>query len=129
MNCNEQVCVKGDARAEENLRKAQAELARLQAEARAAFSDEVLGAAEWFAYQTKTLERVNQLIAILDDREVPQGAVIQLSGVVPSSRIAMAEEMRNLRIKPVSQTIISLDDVHALLTDVSRQTEETNNAC
>jgi hypothetical protein len=101
----------------------------LQAEARAAFSDEVLGAAEWFAYQTKTLERVNQLIAILDDREVPQGAVIQLSGVVPSSRIAMAEEMRNLRIKPVSQTIISLDDVHALLTDVSRQTEETNNAC
>lgn len=128
MHCNEQVCIKGDARAEENLRKTRVELARLQEEARAAFSSEVLGSAEWFAYQTKTLERVNQLIAILDDPAVPQGAVIQLSGVVPPSRLSMAEETRNLRIKPVSNTINSLDDVHALLADVHHQEEKTNDA-
>jgi hypothetical protein len=86
-------------------------LTRLQADAKAAFSAEVLNAAEWFAYQTKTLERVNQLLAILDDPEVPSGAVIQLSGVTPPSRLAMADEMRKIRIKPVSQSITSLDEV------------------
>lgn len=127
MNCNEQVCVKGDARAEENLRKTQVELTRLQAEAQVAFSEEVLGAAEWFKYQSKTLERVNQLIAILDDPKVPQGAVIQLSGVVPPSRLAMAEESRHLLTKPVSQTITSLDDVRALLAHTSDSAQETAN--
>lgn len=129
MNCNEQVCVKGDARAEENLRKTKTELMRLQAEARAAFSEEVLGAADWFKYQSKTLERVNQLIAIIDNPEVPHGAVIQLCGVAPPSRLSMAEESRRLPIKPVSQTITSLNDVRALLADASGSTQETVDAC
>lgn len=123
MHCNEQVCIKGDIRAEENLRKTRVELAQLQDEARAAFSEDVLGAAEWFMYQTKSLERVDQLIAILDDPEVPLGAVVQLSGVSPPSRLAMAEETRNLHIKPVSQTISTLNDVHALLKIERHQAE------
>lgn len=128
MHCSEQVCVKGDARAEKNLRKTQAELTRLQADARAAFSDEVLGAAEWYAHHSKTLELVTQLIAILDDPEVPHGAVIQPSGVVPPSRLAMAEESRRRLFKPVSQTIASFDDQRTLPTDASGSTQETVHA-
>lgn len=128
MHCNEQVCVKGDVRAEENLRKTQTELTRLQADTMAAFSDEVLGSAEWFKYQSKTLERVNQLVTILDDPEIPQGAVIQPSGVVPPSRLAMAEESRRLFNKPVSQTVVSLDDVRALLADVNGSAQESIDA-
>lgn len=127
MHCNEQVCIKGDVRAEENLRKTRAELSRLQEEARVALSEDALGSAEWFAYQTKTLERIDQLISILDDPEVPLGAVIQLSGVTPPSRIAMAEETRNVHIKLVSQTINTLDEVHALLKEGCCQIEESNN--
>ena len=127
INCNEVVCIKGDVRAETNLRKMHLELTRLQADAKAAFSAEVLNAAEWFAYQTKTLERVNQLLAILDDPEVPSGAVIQLSGVTPPSRLAMADEMRKIRIKPVSQSITSLDEVRALLTDSNMQNKGSSN--
>lgn len=125
IHCNEQVCVKGDARAEENLRKTQAELTQLQVDARAAFSGEVIGAAEWFAYHSKTLELVNQLVAILDDPEVPQGAVIQPSGVVPPSRLAMAEELRRPLIKSVSQRVVSLDDACALLTNASGLAQES----
>lgn len=128
MNCNEQVCVKGDARAEIHLRKTRADLMRLQAEASIALSEEVLGAAEWFDCQSRTLERVSQLIAILDDPVVPQGAIIQLNGVVPPSRLAMAEESRRLLTKPVSQAITTLDDVHALLTDAAGMTKELTNA-
>lgn len=117
MHCDEQVCIKGDVRAEENLRKTRVELLKLQEDAYAAFTEDVLGAAEWFAYQRKTLERVDQLIAILDNPEVPSGAVIQLSGVVPPSRLVMAEKTRNLQIKPISNTIKSIDDVHGLLND------------
>lgn len=104
MHCNEQVCIKGDARAEENLRKTQEELLRLRAEAREAFDEEVLGSSEWFAYQSKTILLVNQLISILDDPELPNGAVIQPTGVVPPSRLAMAERSRHLLAKPIAQT-------------------------
>jgi hypothetical protein len=128
IHCNEEVCVKGDLRAEENLRKTKVELTRLEEEARAAFSDEVLGSAEWYAYQSKTLERVTQLVAILDDPQVPEGAVIQLNGVVPPSRIAMADEARGLQIKPVSKTIVSLEDVHAMLKYRNHQATEKIDA-
>lgn len=117
INCDEQVCVKGDTRAEENLRKTKAELTLLQEQARQAFSEEMLGAAEWFAYQSKTLLRVNDLIAILDDPDVPAGAVIQLSGVISPSRLTMADEARKIKTRKVSQTIRSLDDVRELLRD------------
>ena len=91
--------MKGDTRAEENLRKTKAELTLLQEQARQAFSEEMLGAAEWFAYQSKTLSRVNDLIAILDDPDVPAGAVIQLSGVISPSRLTMADEARKIQTR------------------------------
>jgi len=128
INCDEQACIKGDARAEENLRSLQKELSRLQTEAQAAFSKEVLGAAEWYKYQTEKLNRVDELIAILDDPEVPEGAVIQLSGVVPPSRLAMALEKRAAGTRQFSQRIASLDDVRALLSDASRSAEESADA-
>lgn len=116
MNCNEQACIKGDLRAEENLRKLQIELKRLQDDVRAAFDEEVLGAAEWYAYQSKTLDRVNQLIAIIDDPEVPIGAVVQLEGVVPPSRIAMAETTRQFHSNSIGQPITSVKEVQNMLT-------------
>lgn len=128
INCDEHACIKGDARAEENLRSLQKELNRLQIEAQAAFSKEVLGAAEWYKYQTEKLKHVDELIAILDKPEVPQGAVIQLSGVVPPSRLAMALEKRAAGIKQFIQRIASLDDVRVLLSDASQAAEESADA-
>lgn len=125
INCDEQACIKGDARAEENLRSLQKELSHLQQDAQAAFNKEVLGAAEWYKYQTDKLKRVEELIAILDHPEVPQGAVIQLNGVVPPSRLAMATEKRSANYKPFGQCITSLDDVHALLSDASESAKES----
>lgn len=128
INCDELVCIKGDLRAERNLRKMEAELTQLHSEARAALSEDEIGSAEWFAYQLKTLERVKQLIAVLDAPGVEEGAVIQLSGVVPPSRIAMVNEGRYCQINPASQTITSLDDVLNMLANTSNQMTVPINA-
>ncbi|WP_208279019.1 hypothetical protein [Massilia oculi] len=91
INCDEQVCIKGDQRAEANLRKMQSELSLLQENAKMAFDANELGAAAWFKHQTQTLNRVNELVALLADPNVPKGAVIQLD-VEPPSRLSMAED-------------------------------------
>ncbi|MCD4505769.1 hypothetical protein LQR30_16875 [Chromobacterium piscinae] len=128
MNCNEQVCIKGDARGEGNLRKTQLELIRLQEDARAAFDAEVLNAAEWFTYQSRSLELINKLVSILDDPGVPLGAVIQLEGVTPPSRIHMIKEEGGLHFTPISGMINSMDDIHRLLTS-NDICEEASHVC
>ena len=79
LNCTEQVCIKGD---EERLGRLmqQREGIRLQLErAREAREDGLYGADRWSQHQQKTLERVSQLIEILQSPHTPMGAVICLS--------------------------------------------------
>jgi hypothetical protein len=121
INCSEQLCVKGDSAAEANLRQMQKETRMLLEKAKIALGCDDYGANQWVKHQTMTLERVDQLVAILDDPAVPVGSVIQLSGVVPASRLAQAAEKR-LTLQggnTIRQTIQSMDDVRALLADAT----------
>lgn len=79
INCEEQECVKGDSHKEANLRSLKSETEYLLSRAREALSDEEYGADTWVAHQTKTLERVNSLLTIIDDSSVPPGARIRLN--------------------------------------------------
>lgn len=123
INCNEQVCIKGDAAAEANLRQMQLETHTLLEKAKAAMDEDEYGANEWVRHQSLTLERLDQLIAILDNAAVPAGSVIQLSGVVPASRLTQAAEQRLALTgaESISQTIRSIDDVRDLLANVTAQ--------
>lgn len=96
INCSEQVCIKGDLRAAENLRKIHLETVALQEQAKIAFSAETLGAAEWYLHQTKTLNRICELIRILDDPFVPDGSVIQLSAIQSASQLEMIDRARQV---------------------------------
>lgn len=78
-NCEEQECVKGEEHKEANLRSLKNETEYLLREARAALDDEEYGADTWVKHQTKTLERVNSLLAIIDDPSVPAGARVRLN--------------------------------------------------
>lgn len=97
INCSEQVCIKGDVRASQNLRRLHAETLVLQERAQVAFSADILGAADWYRHQTLTLTRTSELINLLDDPAVPDGAVIQLAGVDSPSRINMSSQKRQLK--------------------------------
>jgi hypothetical protein len=94
LNCNEQVCIKGDVTREANIRRHRAETQQLLEDALAANRDQYAGANRWVAHQQATLTRLNELCAILDDPNVPAGAVIQPSKVVPASRIEQAADAR-----------------------------------
>lgn len=98
INCTEQLCIKGDRLAETNIRAARAETQQLLLEAKKAEADEWAGADRWVAHQSTTLARLNQLCEILDDPNVPNGAIIQLSRVVPASRLEQAAEQRLLTV-------------------------------
>jgi len=87
LNCNEQVCIKGDAVREANIRRHRAETQQLLEEATVADIKGYAGTNRWVEHQARTLARLDQLCEIFDDPNIPAGAVIQPSGVVPASRL------------------------------------------
>lgn len=97
VNCNEQVCVKGDELGEANARSRHKETAALLEEARAADAEGFYGASRWVHHQQLTLERLEQLIGILDDPRIQPGAVIRLTHIKPASRLEQATEERVAR--------------------------------
>jgi hypothetical protein len=97
MNCDEQVCIKGDAVREANIRQRREETRALLEEATAATAKGYAGANRWVEHQERTLTRFDKLCLILDDPNVPLGSVIQPSGIVPASRLEQAARQRGLR--------------------------------
>lgn len=87
INCDEQVCIKGDVEKERALRQCQSETKTLLDKAKLAQGEGEFGASRWVEHQELTLSRLDQLCSILDDPEVPLGSIIQPKGVVPASRL------------------------------------------
>jgi hypothetical protein len=96
MNCTEQVCVKGDAAKEANIRQLVAETRTLLENAQAAESEGDFGANRWVAHQKLTLSRTEQLCAILEDPQVPDGTAIRLHGIIPASQLEQSLAQRRL---------------------------------
>lgn len=99
VNCDEQVCIKGDAIREANIRRHRDETQLLLDRAKTAGKKGYAGSGRWIDHQQAALIRLEQLCQILDDPAVPTGAVIQLSGVVPASRLEQAG--RNRKALPI----------------------------
>ena len=79
LDCREHVCIKGVPGKVERVRQS-LEMARANlAQARAAVADEIYGAEDWVAAHLATVERLEQLLSILTDPHIADGAVIQLS--------------------------------------------------
>jgi hypothetical protein len=89
-NCDEQLCIKGDASGETNIRRQRDETRVLLSLAKNALDEGDAGASRWVTHQEATLARLDDLCAILDDPKVPAGSIIQLSKLVPSSRITQS---------------------------------------
>lgn len=78
INCGEQVCIKGEAQKEANLRKLRTETEQLLSEAKKALDEAEYGADLWVIHQTKTLGRIDALLGVLSDPAVPTGAEIRM---------------------------------------------------
>ena len=79
LNCTEHACVKGDAEKLERL-KLQRRLTQVQLDkAKAADASGYFGADRWSQHQLKTLERLDQLIKIMENPDIRDGSVIMLN--------------------------------------------------
>ena len=79
LDCREHVCLKGIPGKVERVRQALAAAHHQLDLALAAVADEVYGADDWVETHQATVERLGQLLAILTDPNIADGAVIQLS--------------------------------------------------
>lgn len=79
INCEEHECVKGEMHKEANLRACKVETEQLLEAAKQGLSDEEYGADAWVAHQTKTLERIDSLLALYEAPSVLNGARIRLN--------------------------------------------------
>lgn len=106
INCEEQECIKGDQHKEANLRQLKSETEYLLKEARHALADEEYGADNWVQHQTRTLERVNALLEILADPDVPTGARIRLdianAPLVTAGNVHVVKFFKTARRKALS---------------------------
>lgn len=98
INCNEQVCIKGDERTEANARAMLAETQSLLKQASEAESEGFYGASRWEEHQALTVARLRELVDILDNPRVMPGAVIRLMHLKAASRLQQAVEERKKRI-------------------------------
>lgn len=80
INCHEQVCVKGDKARSSRIRGALEITEELHRKSIEAVGDSWQGAGRWEEHHFRTLKRLRNLVAILDDPNVPEGSVIRLSG-------------------------------------------------
>jgi hypothetical protein len=97
IHCQELVCVKGDAEKEAVLRRRLDEARELMNKAEAATHEGYSGSDRWLDHHRSTVERLSQLCAIMDDPNVPGGAMIQLAPPKMLGRIEQAGSDRLLR--------------------------------
>jgi hypothetical protein len=95
INCQEQECVKGESHKEANLRQLKGETEYLLKQAKAALSDEEYGADVWVKHQATTLERVNLMLSILENPEVPVGSLIRLD--ISNAPLITADNAKPIR--------------------------------
>jgi len=95
LNCEEHVCVKGDVAKERRLVEFLAEAKRLLLLAQAGKEEGYEGADRWVAHQERTVRRSEQIVALLSDPNIPDGALVSANGVtVPDGSGLSANPLR-----------------------------------
>jgi hypothetical protein len=80
INCSEQVCVKGEKQKIDRLKSLLDTTEGFVIKAKEAISEDELGADKWYQHQTKTLEKVKGIIALMENPELPDGSLIITHG-------------------------------------------------
>ena len=111
LNCNELVCIKGDSAREANIRRQLEETRELLVAARKGVEDGVYGSNRWVEHQAQTLQRLEELCAIIEDPMVRQGACVQLKHLPTVSRLVQAGQALGMDLSnnhtPVQDTMHS----------------------
>ncbi len=112
LNCREQVYIKGEVEKVTRLKGCLVKSERMFTIARKAMEEGDIGADRWYQYHEKTVIRLRELIGVLEDPRVPDGAQIKLKGNDFSQMRRVAEKKSLERIEKKNEQ--SLDDTTML---------------
>lgn len=122
LNCTEQVCVKGDGSKLQRLKQQREGICLQLKKAQDANNSgefDTGSVDRWTAHQTKTLERVAQLIQILESPDTANGAVIRMRHDQEFSPLKRALAAKSAILKPSapSEDVVEpeIDELRALL--------------
>ncbi len=95
MVCTEHFCIKGDMRKTENIKQRKKETKLLLEHAKNAHQEGYFGADRWIESHRSDLEILTHTCDILDNLDIPDGTVIQLSNIHSVSPIEHADKRRD----------------------------------
>lgn len=119
VNCTEQVCIKGDGTEKlDRIKKRLVKSERLFFLADAAVESGDMGADRWYQYHKKTVTRLRELVAILENPDIENGTQIKLRGNDFSQLHRVAEKKCTEAIEQIgkkSEEAVMLDNLTTLL--------------
>ena len=80
INCTEQVCIKGDDIKLVRMKERLAHIEALILKAQRSYEEEDYGSDRWLDYQLKTSKRLKELVDILENPSIEDGAQVKLRG-------------------------------------------------
>lgn len=114
INCDEQICVKGNAASNDRIRSALEMTEQLHKKAIEALGDNWNGAGRWEEHHYLTLKRLRELVRILDDPTIPEGSFIKLAKGGDHSILRQAlEERRQLSIEHRDAAVKAIQLFHS----------------
>lgn len=93
LNCSEQVCVKGDKRLD-GLYDVYDKAKRLREQAEQEIAEGSAGADRWYEHQCKTEARARELISVMENPDIVNGAIVKLRNPNEFSPLRRAVESR-----------------------------------
>lgn len=113
IHCEDLVCVKGDEEKTIRLRQNLEEARELLRKAEDALAEGYAGGDRWLVHHQSTVERLSQLCSIMDDPDVPLGAVVQLAAPRGTFRVSDASRNALPPAEPASPPAGLLADILA----------------
>lgn len=117
INCGDLVCVKGDEDKTSRLRKNLEEARELLRKAEVAITDGYAGGDRWLVHHQSSIERLTQLCSIMDDPNVPLGAVVQLS---PPRSAAMVSDANKSTLPSTETSSVPAGLLADVMTSMGR---------
>ena len=116
LNCHEQVCIKGENEKLIRIKARLSKVEQLYQAAENALNEGLSGADRWYEYHKNTLDRLLELISILEHPDVESGAQIKLRNDKSFSPLRRAiESKRSMNELNTSDNTKLLDDMAKLL--------------
>lgn len=127
INCDQQVCEKGDDGKCERVRKRQKEEKRLLKMDKKAVDDGVQGARQFYERRKLTIERCEQLLAMMEDPNIEDGSLIKLLNVEDVTQLDRAMDANGKKRLPKIENFKRLKENQKVTVTVNEMIGIENN--